>query len=437
MAAKDLAKADAVNSMLASDYVLVEIGGSIKRISVNDFMNSIQTGSLNLYQYAWGIPIYQSPSSKTSPEWGRVGNLDMWAQYKETTGRYLLTQDGRLAKLSKTNSNYFADGTVVDETKGNIMFHSPRMYYLVKTDAVTGIPYLWLSLLPIGGHYIESPCFGAYKADVISDKLVSRSGRAPKGGMTISQFWAKARANGNDYGISCYDHRRLMMMLQLSEYGNPNCQNKIGYGVGGSVSGNFYNAASKLTTGATKTLGDSCGSIPIDAIPDTTAGKPASVNSSRVSLFGIEDGWNWQHEMTQNIYFGKSENTGQTGKEIFIYEGNRIPTDAELTTKPAGDHRKLERMDGNGYVSKMVLGEYFDIVAQSATGGGSNNYWCDYFWRSFAQGQLCLFGGDAYNGCYSGLACVHTSYDFSAAYANCGARLAYYGKTQYVNGADL
>ena len=437
MAAKDLAKADAVNSMLASDYVLVEIGGSIKRISVKDFMNSIQTGSLNLSQYAWGIPIYQSPSSKTSPEWGRVGNLDMWAQYKETAGRYLLTQDGRLAKLSKTNSNYFADGTVVDETKGNIMFHAPRLYYLVKTDAVTGIPYLWLSLLPIGGHYIESPCFGAYKADVIADKLVSRSGRVPKGGLTISQFWAKARANGNDYGLSCYDHRRLMMMLQLSEYGNPNCQDKIGYGVGGSVGGDFWGAASKLTTGATKTLGDSCGSIPIDALPDATAAKPASVNSSRVSLFGIEDGWNWQHEMTQNIYFGKSENTGQTGKEVFIYEGNRMPTDAELATKPAGDYRKLERMDGEGYVSKMALGEHFDLIAQSTTGGGSNNYWCDYFWRNLATGQLCLFGGHATNGSNSGLASVASHSAFSSAYASYGARLAYYGKTQYVNGADL
>lgn len=435
--ANDLAKVGAVNSMLASDYVLVEIGGSIKRISVKDFMNSIQTSSLNLSQYAWGVPIYQSPSSKTSPEWGRVGNLDMWAQYKETTGRYLLTQDGRLAKLSKTNSNYFADGTVVDETKGNIMFHSPRLYYLVKTDAVTGIPYLWLSLLPIGGHYIESPCFGAYKADVISDKLVSRSGRVPKGNLTISQFWAKARANGNDYGLSCYDHRRLMMMLQLSEYGNPNCQDKIGYGVGGSVNGDFWGAASKLTTGATKTLGDSCGSIPIDALPDATAGKPASVNSSRVSLFGIEDGWNWQHEMTQNIYFGKSENTGQTGKEVFIYEGNRMPTDAELTTKPAGDYRKLERMDGEGYVSKMVLGEHFDLIAQSTTGGGSNNYWCDYFWRNLVTGQLCLFGGYANHGSASGLAFVHSDNAFSYAAAICGARLAYYGKTQYVNGADL
>lgn len=435
--ANDLAKVGAVNSMLASDYVMVEIGGSIKRISVKDFMNSIQTGSLNLSQYAWGVPIYQSPSSKTSPEWGRVGNLDMWAQYKETTGRYLLTQDGRLAKLSKTNSSYFADGTVVDETKGNIMFHSPRLYYLVKTDAVTGIPYLWLSLLPIGGHYIESPCFGAYKADVISDKLVSRSGRVPKGNLTISQFWAKARANGNDYGLSCYDHRRLMMMLQLSEYGNPNCQDKIGYGVGGSVNGDFWGAASKLTTGATKTLGDSCGSIPIDALPDATAGKPASVNSSRVSLFGIEDGWNWQHEMTQNIYFGKSENTGQTGKEVFIYEGNRMPTDAELTTKPAGDYRKLERMDGEGYVSKMVLGEHFDLIAQSTTGGGSNNYWCDYFWRNLVTGQLCLFGGGAYIGSNSGLAYVNSGSAFSLASANSGARLAYYGKTQYVNGADL
>ena len=157
-----------------------------------------------------------------------------------------------------------------------VLYHSPRLYYLVKTEAVTGIPYLWLSLLPIGGHYIESPCFGAYKADVISDKLVSRSGRVPKGGLTISQFWAKARANGNDYGLSCYDHRRLMMMLQLSEYGSPNCQAKIGYGVGGSMSGSFWSAASKLKTGATATLGDSCGSIPIDALADDTASKPAS-----------------------------------------------------------------------------------------------------------------------------------------------------------------
>ena len=437
MAAKDLAKADAVNTMLASDYIVVEIGGSIKRISVKDFMNSIQTGSLNLSQYAWGVPIYQSPSSKTSTEWGRVGNLDMWEQYKETMGRYLLTQDGRLAKLSKTNSGLFADGTVVDETKGNIMFHAPRLYYLVKTDAVTGIPYLWASTLPIGGHFIESPCFGAYKADIISDKLVSRSGRVPKGGLTISQFWAKARANGNDYGLVNYDLRRFMMMIQLFEFGNPNCQTKIGYGVGGSSNGDFWGAASKLTTGATKTLGDSCGSIAIDALADSTAGKPASVNSSRVSLFGIEDAWNWQWEMTQGIYFGKSENTGQTGKEVFIYDGNRMPTDAELTTNPAGDYRKLERMDGEGYVSKMALGEFFDLIAQSTTGGGSNNYWCDYFYCNLAKGQLCLFGGYANYGSNSGLASVHSSAAFSFANAVCGARLAYYGKTQYVNGADL
>lgn len=435
--AADLAKVGAVNSILASNYIMVEIGGSIKRISVKDFMNAIQAGSLNLSQYAWGVPIYQSPSSKTSPEWGRVGNLDMWEQYKETMGRYLLTQDGRLAKLSKTNSNYFADGTTVDETKGNIMFHAPRLYYLVKTDAVTGIPYLWASSLPIGGHYIESPCLGAYKADVIADKLVSRSGRVPKGGITISQFWAKARANGNDYGLVSYDLRRFMMMIQLFEYGSPNCQTKIGYGVGGSTNGDFWGVASKLTTGATKTLGDSCGSIAIDALADATASKPASVNSSRVSLFGIEDAWNWQWEMTQGIYFDKSENTGQTGKEVFIYDSNRMPTDAELTTKPAGDYRKLERMDGEGYVSKMALGEYFDLIAQSTTGGGSNNYWCDYFYRNLATGQLCLFGGSAAAGSISGLACIASTVAFSAANADFGARLAYYGKTQYVNGADL
>ena len=140
-------------------------------------------------------------------------------------------------------------------------------------------------------------------------------------------------------------------------------------------------------------------------------------------MFGIEDAWNWQWEMTQGIYFGKSENTGQTGKEVFIYDGNRMPTDAELTTKPAGDYRKFERTDGNGYVSKIALGEYFDLIAQSTTGGGSNNYWCDYFYRNLATGQLCLFGGYANSGSYSGLACVHSRYAFSNANASYGARL--------------
>lgn len=46
-----------------------------------------------------------------------IGNTAAWTEYKLYCGRYLVTNDGRAAKLSPTNSAVFADGTTVDETK--------------------------------------------------------------------------------------------------------------------------------------------------------------------------------------------------------------------------------------------------------------------------------------------------------------------------------
>lgn len=82
-----------------------------------------------------------------------------------------------MAKLSRSNSAVFEDGTTVDETKGHIMFHTPhRLYYLVKYDASVGCNILWGSTYPISEHYIDHPTFSAYMASLVGDKLVSRSG---------------------------------------------------------------------------------------------------------------------------------------------------------------------------------------------------------------------------------------------------------------------
>ena len=78
-----------------------------------------------------------------------IGNTAAWTEYKLYCGRYLVTNDGRAAKLSPTNSAVFADGTTVDETKGHVMWIGPRLYYRVQTDSVSGVPILWLSMLPI------------------------------------------------------------------------------------------------------------------------------------------------------------------------------------------------------------------------------------------------------------------------------------------------
>ncbi len=427
MAKKNLGTVDSVTTMLSTDSILVEIGGSIRRITLDEFMTAIQTGSLQLRQYAWGVPLLQAEQS--SPDWGRVGNLDLWDEYKSQIGRYLLTNEGKMAKLSKTDSTVFADGTALDESLGHVVVHAPRLYYLVQEDSVTGIPYLWGSMQPISGHYIEAPTLGAYKGRILSNALVSRSGYAPSMG-NITSFWNAARVNGDDFGIISYDHIRWMMMLNLFEYGNTNSQTNIGYGICGSTARSIWDTAKTLLTGATASLGDSCGAIDIEVVNGDVEG----VDCSHVSLFGIEDVWGWQMEMVMGIYFGSSDNDDQDGTEVFIYEGNRLPSSDELATIPSGDYRQLTRLTSGGYIVTETLGEYFDLIP-TAVGGGTNSYWCDYFHNN-STGQLFLFGEYANIGAYCGLACARSLYAFSWSDTG-GSRLAYYGTPTIVNGADI
>lgn len=436
MAKKALGSETLVSSMLRSNSVLIEVGGSVRRITLENFMNAINAGDEQLLrQVAWGVPIKQSIQSSTY--YGRIGNLTAWEEYKLQSGRYLVTNTGKAAKLHPNDSSKYADGTVLDESKGHVMFISPRLYYRVQTDSVTGLPVLWMSQLPIGGHYIGNAhggmynVFGAYKGSISGSALVSRSGVAPAGSRTIQSFWDAARVNGTDWGLINYNARKLMLMFGLSQYGDTNIQAKLGYGIGGSTVKSLWYIASTLLIGATKSLGDNFGNIPITVTDGTITGD----NCSRVNLMGIEDPYNWLWEMSQGVYFGSSANGGQTGTEIFLYDGNRMPTTAELSATPSGNFRQLTRPTTSGYVQNVILGEFFDIFP-SLLGGGSTSYWADYFYAD-STGQLCLCGGAATDGSRSGLAFVSSSDAFSHAYASVGSRLAYYGMLNFVNGKDI
>ena len=269
-------------------------------------------------------------------------------------------------------------------------------------------------MLPIGGHELPACCIGAYKGSMAGTALVSRAGVAPAGTKTISAFWTAAQVNGSSFGLTNYDHRRRMMMKALSKYSDTNIQTKLGYGVGGSVQVDLWAQAATLLTGATKSLGDGYGNILITLTGGT--------DCSRVNLGGIEDPYGWQSEMIQGVYFGTSENApNQEGTEVYIYEGNRMPITAELATHPAGAYRQLVRRSDSGYVSAMLLGEYFDLFAKTIAGGGSTSYWADNFSGSLT-GQLLLWGGSALVGSDSGLGFEYSNHDFSNSNANFGAR---------------
>ena len=441
MAKQNLGNATKVTSALRTNSVLVEVGGSIRRISIDNLMNVMNSGDEQLLrQVAWGVPCKQN---QTSQAWGVVGNVGMFQEYASMCGRYLVTNDGKAAKLSSTNSGIFADGTTLDESKGHVMVIAPRLYYIGKTESSAGITYAWFSMLPIGGSYLgncdneQYICMGAYLGAMSGTALVSRSGLTPVASKTIEAFWNAAQVNGKSWGLVNYDHVKWMMFMGLSKYGNPNIQSQLGYGVGGINSMDwdyFVAAAANLKTGATKSLGDACGNIPLTQISATVA---AGASASRVNLYGVEDWWNFFWQFIQGVYCGNSGNASQNGTEVFIYEGNRMPTSAELTTHPVGNYRQLTRITSpsEGYLKELILGEKLDLFAKSL-GGASTSYWGDYSWQN-STGQVLLWGGSAAYGSRCGLAFATSYHAWSNSYSNVGSRLAYYGKLNFMSGKEL
>ena len=116
-----------------------------------------------------------------------------------------------------------------------------------------------------------------------------------------------------------------------------------------------------------------------------------------------------------------------------------MPTAAELSSHPNGKYRQLARRtvtsNSEGYVTKMILGQYFDIFG-TAIGGGATSYWGDYEYIN-NTGQLVLWGGRANLGSYCGLGCAFSRSAFSASGSSFGSRLAYYGPLTFMSGKQL
>ena len=127
MAKKNLGNATLVPSIQKNNGVMVEVNGSVRRITLDNFMNSMNTDDEQLLrQIAWGVPIKQGTSS---PEWGVIGNTGMWNEYKSMVGRYLVTNDGKAAKLSPVNSGVF--------TFGCRCFQSEGISSVMRTEVIT------------------------------------------------------------------------------------------------------------------------------------------------------------------------------------------------------------------------------------------------------------------------------------------------------------
>lgn len=352
---------------------------------------------------SWGLTIPVDGSTNYT----LVGNEAAWNNYKAKIGRYLLKSNGDAYKLNVGDSTIldYNDATF-DPNLGNVMVRIPRISYMVVRDSA-GRDTIWMTEEPVMRNVIEEQWIGAYLASYDGNKLRSMKGETVAANRTINTFWEQAQVNGKAFGLTNYTQRILMVLIYLSNYRSLNSQATLGYGMNGNS--NNFDAAQNKPTGETSSIGDACGSVD---------GGTANANAKHISLFGLEDIYGWFWEMIQGAFL--------INNKVYVYDGNRMPDSEELAYGAKGKSRSFNRIASEGWITKLVGGEHFDIFP-SAVGGGSSSYWCDYTWTSTA-GQLLLWGGDARYGASCGLVYSSSHDVWTNAGTPFGSRLAYYGK---------
>ena len=348
-----------------------------------------------------------------------VNNRGAAELYQSQMGGYaFFIKDGKVyaAKLNGADWTKFADGTAFTTALEQVcetMVHVPDCHF--KGEGKT---LHFGGTVPIdGGKVFDSPHWvGAYKISYdANNKAHSRPDVTPKHSQTMSQFWAAAQLLGSEWGLANYGFHCLINALFQARYGNLNSQSVIGAGFQTSS----WEAARDVPMGLLKHLGDGSGNV---YYTDATIG-----DQYPVKLFGFEDLWGKLWEFRPGIRFYMDDDV----RKAVVYSGNQVSNTA------TGREFVCSVQSASGaYVKSMECGEFWDMIAQNVTGGGSTTYYCDGYYAA-TGGQLLLVGGRANYGAPCGLAYASSHNAFSYSSASLGARLAFYGEPEIVSGAQL
>jgi hypothetical protein len=255
----------------------------------------------------------------------------------------------------------------------------------------------------------------------------------PVTSISRTAFRTAARLRNADTKWNCQDYNayKAMYWLYTIEYANTNSQLTVnaaldanGYKQGGLGNGvtdwdgtwgtfNSYNPF--VPCGHTNSLGNQSGELSY-AIKDTdgtTTLKTVYANRYR----GVENPfghvWKWTDGI--NIEVGASESKVYVANDPVSYNDDNYTgyTNRGLQARSAG------------YISKMIIGEFGELIA-SEVSGGSTTGWCDYFYTDTNQAlRGLLSGGYSHAGAYAGFGCSNASNAPSIANTYIGSRLCY------------
>lgn len=401
-----LSEVPQIDSMHSSNSFIVEAGGSERRIPLANLKEELASS------------ITTPPAVYTLEQNSNVAFdvSNFWAAYMYTSymkGYLFKVVAGKVyAALLNESWDAFADGTAIDNiAKYETMMRVPPCHFKGEGTKMT-----FGGLNPVaGGHTFDSPQWvGAYKMYVDASGVGhSRPNVAPSHSKTMSAFLACAQKLHSNMGLANYPFQCLINAVYQAYYGNLNSQTTIGSGFQHSN----WEACRDVPMGKCISLGNGSGKVLYN---DATLG-----NQYPVKLFGFEDLWGKLWEFRPGVRFYMD---GETRKAV-IYSGNQVSNTAN------GREVVCLATATGEYITKMVLGEHWDMIP-TAVGGGDNTFYSDGGWAS-KTGELLLVGGAANPGSRCGVACSSSDGGFSDSGTRFGARLAFFGTPIIVSGSQF
>ena len=401
-----LSEVPQIDSMLSSNSFIVEAGGSERRIPLLNLKEELAS-SITTPPAVYSLEQNSNVAFNVSNYWAAY----MYTSYMKG---YLFKVVAGKVYAAQLNESWdaFADGTAIDNiAKYETMIRVPKCHFKGEGTKMT-----FGGLNPVaGGHTFDSPEWvGAYKMYVDASGVGhSRPNVAPSYSKSMSAFWACAQKLHSNMGLANCQFQSLINAVYQAYYGNLNSQVVIGPGFQHSN----WEACRDVPMGKCISLGNGSGKV---LYHDDTLG-----DQYPVKLFGFEDLWSKLWEFRPGVRFYMD---GETRKAV-IYSGNQV-------SNTANGREVVCLATANGeYITKMVLGEHWDMIP-AAVGGGDNTYYADGCWVS-KTGELLLVGGSAINGSRCGVASSDSYNGFSVSLTSIGARLAFFGTPTIVSGSQL
>ena len=416
-------------------------------------------------QCSYGVEI---DTSASTPICKRIGNTDLHKSLpvQSLMKGCLLDDSGNVVTYLNPSSWV---GFMRDGSRGQVMVELPMYYRKFETDGTK--LRVRLSLYPIPGYTrVEKKYVSAYQATVdrsvsATPKLCSivNEGTAYRGGNNNASYdgksntllgrpasninrtdlrkYARNRNSGDtEWNCMTYDIQKDLYWLFVVEYATINTQAAYnaqltteGFRQGGLGDGvstldynkwNTFNGCNPfIPCGYTDELGNGTGYVEF-TMPTEYDSTTKKVQVPRYR--GIENPfghiWQWTDGINVQIQ------AGDTGKSnIYTCDDPSKFNDSNYDGyNLIGQEARTE-----GYVKKIVFGEYGDIMP-TEVGGSNTTYYCDYHYTNIPTTETLrgvLFGGLANDGARCGFAFAISSRAPSHASASIGSRLCFIPRT--------